>query len=442
MDGMNVVGDLFGAGKMFLPQVIKSASVMKKAVNYLSPYIEAEKNKTEDVVNTDIKYNGTILLATVKGDVHDIGKNIVGLVLSCNNYKIIDLGVMVTIDKIVAAIESEKPDIIGFSGLITPSLDEMVNNAKYLQRNGYNLPILIGGATTSKMHTAIKIAPCYSGPVIHILDASKTVVAVNTLLDKDSRDDYLEEIKDEYETIRKEFYETKSDKKFHSIEKARKLKYNIDWKHYIPHKPKNLGVFPIEVELEEIAKYIDWTYFFVVWGIRGKYPNRSFPKIFNDESVGEEALKLYNDANEMLEEIIQKKLLKAKGVYGIFEANSNESDDIELYSGDKQLGVFHTLRRQQITEADTPFVAMSDFIAPKTAGYRDYIGCFAVTVGIGLEELIQKYTENNDHYRVVMVKAIGDRLAEAFTEYLHERMRKEFWGYIPNENFTVNDLLK
>jgi 5-methyltetrahydrofolate--homocysteine methyltransferase len=292
------------------------------------------------------------------------------------------------------------------------------------------------------MHTAIKIAPCYAGPCIHVLDASKTVVVVNTLLDKNSRDDYLEEIKEEYETIRKEFYENKTEKKFQTLEKARKLKYNIDWKNYTPCKPKNLGVFPIEVKLEEIASYIDWTYFFVVWGIRGRYPNRSYPKIFNDELVGEEAKKLFNDASDMLEEIMEKKLLKAKGVYGLWECNSNEHDDIELYDGDKQIGTFHTLRKQQITEADTPFVAMSDFIAPKGCGYRDYIGAFAVTVGIGLEELIEKYTADNDHYRVVMVKAVGDRLAEAFTEYLHEKLRKEIWGYVPNENFTVDELLK
>jgi 5-methyltetrahydrofolate--homocysteine methyltransferase len=400
MQGMNVVGDLFGAGKMFLPQVIKSASVMKKAVNYLSPLIELEKKQNKP---GGISYNGTILLATVKGDVHDIGKNIVGLVLSCNNYRILDLGVMVTIDKIIDAIEKEKPDILGLSGLITPSLDEMVYNAKYLQRHGYTLPILIGGATTSKMHTAIKIAPCYSGPIIHVLDASKSVVVVNTLLDHEQRDDHVAEIKEEYEVIRKEFYDSKTEKKFIPLEKARKLKFQIDWKSYSPFKPKQLGVYPVEVEIEDLVKYIDWTYFFMVWGIRGKYPNRSFPKIFNDEQVGGEARKLFDDANAMLDELIENKSLKTKGVYGIFEANSNEHDDIELSLGDKYITTFHTLRKQQVSEADVPFVAMSDFIAPKSAGYKDYIACFAGTAGVGLEELIKKYTDDNDHYRVVVV---------------------------------------
>jgi 5-methyltetrahydrofolate--homocysteine methyltransferase len=440
MQGMNVVGDLFGAGKMFLPQVIKSASVMKKAVNYLSPYVEHEKKLSKS--GGDIHYNGTILLATVKGDVHDIGKNIVGLVLSCNNYKIVDLGVMITIDKIIEAIEREKPDILGLSGLITPSLDEMVYNAKYLQRHGYSLPVLIGGATTSKMHTAIKIAPCYAGPIIHVVDASKAVVVVNTLLDPAQRDDHLTEIKEDYEIIRKEFYDSKTEKKFIPLEKARKQKFQIDWKGYTPFKPHKLGVFPVEVPIEDLVKYIDWTYFFIVWGIRGKYPNRSFPKIFNDETVGEEARKLYNDANEMLEEIIESKSLQAKGVYGIFEANSNEHDDIEISLGDKYIATFHTLRKQQVSEADVPFVAMSDFIAPKTAGYKDYLGCFAGTAGIGLEDIIKKYTDTNDHYRVVMAKAVGDRLAEAFTEYLHEKMRKEYWGYAPEENLTVDELFK
>ena len=447
MSGMNIVGDLFGAGKMFLPQVIKSASVMKKAVNYLSPYIEEEKKKKNATNGTEclgVKYNGTILIATVKGDVHDIGKNIVGLVLSCNNYKVIDMGVMVTIDKIVKAIETEKPDIVAFSGLITPSLDEMVFNAKYLNRLGYRLPIMIGGATTSKIHTAIKIAPCYAGPVIHVLDASKSVVVVNNLLDANLRDDFLEEISEDYEALRTDFYESKSDKKFVTLEKARKMKFQIDWKNSTPHKPNKIGVFPIETDIEKLVPYVDWTYFFVVWGIRGKYPNRNFPKIFNDETVGEQAKSLYDDARKMLDEIIKNKLLKARGVYGIWECNSNEEDDIELYSpdGKENFAKFHTLRQQQVTEAETPFAAMSDFIAPKSSGHKDYICAFAVTAGDGLEELITKYTNESDHYRVVMVKAIGDRLAEAYTEYLHEKIRKEYWGYSPEENFTPEDLFK
>jgi 5-methyltetrahydrofolate--homocysteine methyltransferase len=445
MDGMNVVGDLFGNGKMFLPQVIKSASVMKKAVNYLSPFIEEEKKKKSsggDTTYGEIKYNGSLVIATVKGDVHDIGKNIVGLVLSCNNYKVIDLGVMTTIDKIVHAIETEKPNIVAFSGLITPSLDEMVYNAKYLQRHGYKLPILIGGATTSKMHTAIKIAPCYSGPVIHVLDASKAVVVVNNLLDENIRDDFLQDIAEEYEVIRKEFYESKSDKKFHTIEKARKQKFHIDWSNYKPKVPNKLGIFPIETPIQDLVPYIDWTYFFVVFGIRGKYPNKSFPKIFLDETVGDQAKTLYEDANKILKEIIENDLLRAKGVYGLFACNSNEEDDIDLYEGDKKFETLHTLRQQQVTEAETPFVAMSDFIAPKSAGYQDYIGLFACTAGVGLENLISKYSEQNDHYRVIMIKALGDRLAEGYTEYIHERIRKEYWGYAPEENLTADELFK
>lgn len=450
MSGMNTVGDLFGSGKMFLPQVIKSASVMKKAVNFLTPYIEAEKRKKTNDYSTDIdgegeiKYNGTILIATVKGDVHDIGKNIVGLVLSCNNYRVVDLGVMVTIDKIVQGIEKYKPDIVAFSGLITPSLDEMVYNAKHLQRIACRLPILIGGATTSKIHTAIKIAPCYSGNVIHVLDASKSVVVVNNILDVNLRDDFLQEISEEYENIRKDFYENKTEKNFVSLEKARKLKFKIDWKNYTPSKPNKLGVFPVEVDIETLIPYIDWTYFFVVWGIRGKYPNRNFPKIFLDETVGEAAKSLYEDSRNVLDQIVKNKSLKAKGVYGIFECNSTVDDDIELYHPGTQdiITVFHTLRQQQVSEADTPFVAMSDFIAPKSSGYKDYIAAFAATAGIGLQELIDKYTQENDHYKVVMVKAIGDRLAEGFTEYLHEKIRKEYWGYSPNENLTPEEMFK
>jgi 5-methyltetrahydrofolate--homocysteine methyltransferase len=270
-------------------------------------------------------------------------------------------------------------------------------------------------------------------------------VVVNNLLDANIRDDFIQEIKDEYETIRQEFYENKSDKKFVTLEKARKMKFNLDWKNYTPAKPNKIGVFPIEVSIEDLIPYVDWTYFFVVWGIRGKYPNRNFPKIFNDETVGEQAKSLYEDARKMLDEIIKEKKLQAKGVYGIWECNSNEEDDIELYKDNdytKPFAVFHTLRQQQVSEAETPFVAMSDFIAPKTIGYRDYICAFAVTAGVGLEDLISKYTKENDHYRVVMAKAVGDRLAEAFTEYLHEKIRKEYWGYSPQENLTPEDLFK
>lgn len=357
------------------------------------------------------------------------------------------MGVMVTIDKIIEAIEREKPNILAFSGLITPSLDEMIYNVKYLQRHGYRLPILIGGATTSKIHTAIKIAPCYSGAVIHVMDASKTVVVVSNLLDKNMRDDYIQEISDEYEDLRKEFYENRTEKKFVTLEKARKQKFQIDWKTFKPFKPNKIGVHTIIADIRELIKYIDWTYFFAVWAIRGTYPNRNYPKIFNDEKVGEEAKKLFSDANEMIEEIIKSNTLKAKGVWAIFPCNSNNEDDIIIYDPKcqnerKKIGVFHTLRQQQVSEAETPFVAMSDFIAPINAGYIDYIGAFAVTAGVGLDDLIDQYAKDNDHYKVVMAKAVGDRLAEAFTEYLHEKMRKELWGYAKDENLTPEDLLK
>jgi 5-methyltetrahydrofolate--homocysteine methyltransferase len=323
----------------------------------------------------------------------------------------------------------------------------MVYNSKYLQRHGYRLPILIGGATTSKIHTAIKIAPCYSGPVIHVLDASKSVVVVSNLLDQNMRDDFIQEIADEYEDLRKEFYENRTEKKFVTIEKARKQKFQIDWKTFKPFKPNNLGVHAIAANLRDLIKYIDWTYFFAVWAIRGTYPNRNYPKIFNDEKVGEEAKRLFNDANEMMEQLITNNTLQAKGVWAIFPCNANEEDDIIIFDPSCEnerlkIGVFHTLRQQQLSEAETPFVAMSDFIAPQSAGYIDYIGAFAVTAGIGLEDLIDKYAKDNDHYKVVMAKAVGDRLAEAFTEYLHEKLRKELWGYAKDENLAPEDLLK
>ena len=445
MGGLNIVGDLFGSGKMFLPQVIKSASVMKKAVNYLTPFIEEEKrlksgNKEKE---TEIQYNGTMVISTVKGDVHDIGKNIVGLVLACNNYRVIDLGVMCPIEKVIEAIKTYNPDIVAFSGLITPSLDEMVYNAKYLEKHGYKLPILIGGATTSKIHTAVKIAPCYSGQVIHVTDASRSVVTMSNLLDKSSKDDFIQEIKEEYELIRKEFYESRQEKKLYSLEKARNLKLKLDWLSYKPIKPNKLGVFPLEHDISLFVDYIDWTYFFIVWGIRGKYPNRSFPKIFNDEKVGEEAKKLYDDAQLLLKDIIDNKLLKAKAVIGLFNANATKTDDINLYDEQSNLlKTFHTLRQQQISEAETPNLAMSDFIAPEDAGYRDYFGAFAVTVGVGLDELVKKYDDKNDSYMSILVKAISDRLVEAYTEYLHLLIRKEYWGYSPDENLTVDELFK
>lgn len=443
MGGMNIVGELFGAGKMFLPQVIKSASVMKKAVNYLSPFIEEEKKLNKDYVAEKEEFNGTMIICTVKGDVHDIGKNIVGLVLSCNNYRVIDLGVMCPIEKVVESIKQYNPDIVAFSGLITPSLDEMAFNIKYLEKLGFKIPILIGGATTSKIHTAVKLAVWYSGPVIHVTDASKSVVVMNSLIDKNLKDDFIQDIKEEYEDVRKEFYASRKEKKLYPLEKARKEMFKINWNDYKPIKPNKLGIFAMEHSIEEISEYIDWTYFFVVWGLRGKYPNRSYPKIFNDEKVGQEAKKLFDDAQRMLKEIIDKKLLQAKSVYGIFEANSTSTDDIEVYNDNGEvIKVFHTLRQQQVSEADTPNVAMSDFIAPKNCGYKDYFGAFATTCGLGIDKLCEEYDKKGDSYTSIMVKALGDRLVEAYTEYLHLLIRKEYWGYSPDENLSIEELFK
>lgn len=442
MNAMNVVGELFGAGKMFLPQVIKSASVMKKAVNYLSPYIELEKKKDINNDQDSNSYNGTIIISTVKGDVHDIGKNIVALVLSCNNYRVIDLGVMCPIEKVVEAMNKYNCDILAFSGLITPSLDEMAFNIKYLEKINCKLPILIGGATTSKIHTAVKLCPWYSGSVIHVTDASKAVVVVNNLLDK-NKNDFTHEIKEEYEEIRKEFYSTRSEKKYYSLEKARANKFKINWKEFKPIKPNKLGVFTLETKLEEIIPYIDWTYFFIVWGIRGKYPNRSYPKIFDDEKVGLEARKLFNEAIEILEKMKLDDKIKAKAVYGLFECNSNDNDDIVVYNSNGEIvETFHTLRQQEVSEADTPNVAMSDFIAPITSGYKDYFGMLATTAGLGLDEISSEFEKSGNSYLNIMYKSLGDRLVEAYTEYLHLRIRKEFWGYSSNENFSVDELFK
>lgn len=451
MSGMNIVGELFGSGKMFLPQVIKSASVMKKAVNYLSPFIEEEKKLNKSLKpETSTKmpeksseFNGTMVISTVKGDVHDIGKNIVALVLSCNNYRVIDLGVMCPIEKVVENIKVYDPDIVAFSGLITPSLDEMAFNIKYLEKIGFKKPILIGGATTSKIHTAVKLAPWYSGAVVHVTDASKSVVVMNSLLDANYADDFIQDTKEDYEVTRKEFYASRQEKKLYALEKARKLKFKINWSEYKPVRPKKLGVFPMEHQISDLVKYIDWTYFFIVWGLRGKYPNRGFPKIFNDEKVGVEAKKLYNDAQALLKDIIDNKLLTAKSVYGIFEANSTETDDIEVYNEKGEvIKVFHTLRQQEVSEADTPNTAMSDFIVPKDSGYKDYFGCFASTAGLGLDKLNEAYDKKGDSYMSIMVKAIGDRLVEAYTEYLHLLIRKEFWAYSPDEDLAVEDLFK
>ncbi|MCX7874670.1 MAG: methionine synthase [Melioribacteraceae bacterium] len=433
MNGMNLVGDLFGSGKMFLPQVVKSARVMKKAVAYLIPFIE-EQNR----ITGNTKKNGLVLLATVKGDVHDIGKNIVGVVLGCNNYDIIDLGVMVPSDKIISTAVEKNVDVIGLSGLITPSLDEMVHVAKEMERLKLNIPLLIGGATTSRIHTAVKIAPEYSNVTIHVIDASKSVGVVSNLLNEEQKEIYINKIKDEYNNLKIEHEKRHKQKDFVSLSYARENKFKLDWKNYQPPKPNFLGVktfnsFP----LSEIKKYIDWTPFFLTWELKGKYPS-----IFENKDYGNEAKKLFDDANNLLEKVINEKLLEANAVIGIFPANSFE-DDIEIYNENKNglIGILHTLRQQTLKAKEIPYLALSDFIAPKELNIKDYIGMFAVTTGIGIEKLIEEFEKNHDDYNSIMIKAIADRLAEAFAELLHEKIRKEIWGYSPFENFSNEELI-
>ncbi|MDH7605108.1 MAG: methionine synthase [Melioribacter sp.] len=435
MEGMNIVGDLFGSGKMFLPQVVKSARVMKKAVAILIPYIEQSRiNLSED------KNSGTILLATVKGDVHDIGKNIVGVVLSCNNYTVIDLGVMVPSDKILSTAVEKNVDIIGLSGLITPSLDEMVHVAKEMERMGLKIPLLIGGATTSRIHTAVKIAPNYSNPTIHVLDASRSVGVVSNLLNKEIKDKFIEEIKIEYERLREAHNKRQIEKEFLTIEQARKNKLILDWKNYNVKKPNKLGITIFKnYPLNEIKNYIDWTPFFQVWELKGRYP-----KIFENADYGNEAKKIFDDANKLLNKIITENLLTANGIVGLFPANSLD-DDIEIYTDDSRTGILailHTLRQQTIKSQGIPNLALADFIAPKETEVKDYIGAFAVTAGLGIESLIERFTNEHDEYNIIMVKALADRLAEAFAELLHEKVRKELWGYSPDEKFSNEDLIE
>ncbi|MFN8671408.1 MAG: methionine synthase [Candidatus Sericytochromatia bacterium] len=436
MDGMNVVGDLFGAGKMFLPQVVKSARVMKKAVAYLLPFIEEDKK-----LNADTSSKGKILLATVKGDVHDIGKNIVGVVLACNNYEVVDMGVMIPCDKILEKAKEIKADIIGLSGLITPSLDEMVYVAKEMERLKLNIPLLIGGATTSKIHTAVKIEPNYSAPVVHVLDASKSVPVVSNLLNKNNRIDFINKLKEEYIKVRETFENRTSDIKYWSLEEVRNNKLKIDWSNYNPPKPKKIGLTVFEdFSLEKIRKYIDWTPFFHTWEIYGKYPT-----IFEDKIVGEEAKKLYKDANLLLDSIISDKLLTAKAVFGLYPANSINHDDIEVYSDEnreKVLNVFNNLRQQHEKRKDVPSLSLADFIAPKETGLSDYMGFFAVTSGLGIEKILERFEKEHDDYNSIMTKAVADRLAEAFAECLHELVRKEYWGYVENEQLENEELIK
>ena len=435
MDGMNIVGDLFGSGKMFLPQVVKSARVMKKAVAYLTPFIEAEKGEGKQSA-------GKVLLATVKGDVHDIGKNIVGVVLGCNNYEIIDLGVMVPTEEILKRAVEEDADIIGLSGLITPSLDEMVHVAKEMERVGLNKPLLIGGATTSKAHTAVKIEENYSSPTIHVLDASRSVGVVSNLLgsDTEKRREYLSKIKSEYSGIRENHGKRKSAKTLLSIEDARKNKYNIDWNLYTPPTPKTIELNVLDdYSLEELTHYIDWSPFFTTWELHGKYP-----AILNDEIVGEQARKLFHDAKTMLQEIVSEKKLKAKAVFQLFPANSVNDDDIEVYTDDSRTKIrtiLHGLRQQTDKSTGKANMCLSDFIAPKTSGKKDYIGAFVVTTGIGTDEIAKIYEQDHDDYNSIMIKALSDRLAESFAERLHERVRTEFWAYT-NNIWSNEDLIK
>ncbi len=430
MSGMNVVGDLFGEGKMFLPQVVKSARVMKQAVAYLEPFIEASKEAGRS--------NGKIVLATVKGDVHDIGKNIVGVVLQCNNYEIIDLGVMVPGEKILKTAREVNADIIGLSGLITPSLDEMVNMAKEMERQGFTLPLLIGGATTSKAHTAVKIEQHYSGPMVYVQNASRTVGVVSSLLSATLKEDFVARTRKEYETVRIQHARKKPRTPPVSMQAARDNATSIDWESYTPPVPHRPGVSQVEASIETLRNYIDWTPFFMTWSLAGKYP-----RIMEDEVVGEEAQRLFADANAMLDRLSQQSLLKPRGVVGIFPAN-RVGDDIHLYSDERRdeiLCVSHHLR-QQTEKTDFANYCLADFVAPKSSGKADYLGAFAVTGGLEEDALAEAYDRQHDDYNKIMVKALADRLAEAFAEYLHERVRKVIWGFAPNENLSNEELIR
>ncbi|XP_051523828.1 methionine synthase isoform X2 [Myxocyprinus asiaticus] len=453
MNGMKTVGDLFGAGKMFLPQVIKSARVMKKAVGYLIPFMETEREQmmADSGSHEDIDpYQGTVLLATVKGDVHDIGKNIVGVVLGCNNFRVIDLGVMIPCDKILREAIQSKADVIGLSGLITPSLDEMIYVAKEMERLGLKIPLLIGGATTSKTHTAVKIAPRYSAPVIHVLDASRSVVVCCQLLDEGVREDYFEEIKEEYEDIRHDHYDSLKDRRFLSLNQAREKGLHIDWlSQPRPVRPRFLGTHVFEsYDLRALVEFIDWKPFFDIWQLRGKYPNRGYPKIFKDKTVGEEARRVHDDALKLLNRLIDSRGLQARGLVGFWPAQS-DGDDIHLYSDDvtsrtaTPVGTFYGLRQQaeKDSASSEPYLCLSDFVAPRGSGVQDYVGLFAVAV-FGAEELSQKFEQQGDDYSSIMVKALADRLAEAFAEEVHVRVRRDLWGYSSEEHLPASDLHK
>ncbi|MBE7646500.1 methionine synthase [Tenacibaculum finnmarkense genomovar ulcerans] len=430
MIGMNVVGDLFGAGKMFLPQVVKSARVMKKAVAYLNPFIEAEKGEKQQAL-------GKVLMATVKGDVHDIGKNIVSVVLGCNNYEIVDLGVMVAPEKIIETAKKENVDIIGLSGLITPSLDEMVYLAKEMERQNFTVPLLIGGATTSKAHTAVKIDTQYKNAVVHVNDASRAVTVVSDLLNKETSNTYVAKLKKDYDEFREKFLKRGKTKAYISIEQARKRKFKIDWETSLIVKPKELGVQTLEqVSLKELLPFIDWSPFFRSWDLHGKYP-----AILTDEIVGEQATQLFEDSKIILDKIISKQLLKPKGIFGLFEANSINDDDISIQKNSKEIAVFRTLRQQLKKRDRKPSIALADFIAPKTSEKQDYMGAFCTAI-FGADQLAKKYKDQEDDYNAIMVQAIADRFAEAFAEYFHHRIRTKHWGYAFDETLSNEELIK
>ncbi|WP_294286286.1 methionine synthase [uncultured Chryseobacterium sp.] len=430
MTGMGVVGDLFGSGKMFLPQVVKSARVMKKAVAYLQPFIEAEKDGSKPA-------NGKILMATVKGDVHDIGKNIVSVVLGCNNYEIVDLGVMVPAEKIIQAAIDHQVDVIGLSGLITPSLDEMVYIASELERQNLNFPLLIGGATTSKAHTAVKIDLKYKNAVVHVNDASRAVNVVSSLLG-DRNKEYVEDLKNDYSEFREKFLNRQVEKDYVSIEEARENKFKIDWENEEIFTPNQLGIQVFEnQDLRELLPFIDWSPFFRSWDLHGKYPN-----ILEDEVVGAQAKELFKDAQVILKRILDEKLLTAKAIFGIFKANSNETDDIMIFDENREQQVkFITLRQQAQRSKGKDYLALSDFIAPQSSGKTDYMGAFCVTTGFGTDELSDEYEKANDDYNAIMVKALADRFAEAYAEFLHKKVRTEYWGYVNQESLTNEELI-
>ncbi len=432
MDGMNVVGDLFGSGKMFLPQVVKSARVMKKAVAYLEPFMEAEKANASDQ-----QKKGKILMATVKGDVHDIGKNIVSVVLACNNFDIVDLGVMVPLEKILAKAEEEQVDVIGLSGLITPSLDEMIYVAREMERRAMKTPLMIGGATTSRAHTAVKIYPEYSGIAVHVNDASRSVPVAQTLSSRANHGAFKTKLAEEYTKLREGYLNRGQTKQYLSLEQARANKGQFEFDAKATYTPHFLGIKVFEeIDLSTLRRYIDWTPFFMTWELHGK-----FPGILEDAVVGEEARALYTDAQSMLDEIVLKKQLQAKGAFGLFEAQA-EGDDIRFYPPSGKEERFRTLRQQSKKAKGAPNLALSDFIASADSDCKDYVGCFAVTAGLGIEQLVEQYEKEHDDYRSIMVKALADRLAEAAAEWLHERIRKEYWGYAADEALENEALIK